>query len=467
VEVEVSLPSPDPQSDLRHWIITYHPVRAPQGEILGVGVMVLESTDRKRAEQRLQAELAVTRILAETSSFEEGAPKILEAIGQHLGWEWGALWNVDQERQRLYLGETWHVPALEVGAFAEATRRLEVGWNEGLPGRAWANDRPVWMPDVTSEPTFVRATSAAEANLHAAVAFPIRLGGRTLGVVEFLSCNIRPSDPALLALMASTGAQIAQFVARKRAEESRISAEAAVRGRDAFLSMATHELGNPLTSLYGYADITRRILQQSGEQGLSPDSEQLQRLRRAADVVHLQADKLRRLVRDLHDLSRIETGKLALNPQKTDLVVLLQQLVNLAADSTYRERVVLRAPPSLEAYVDPMRIEQVVTNLLSNAIKYSPPARPVEVDLQVSDGPVITLAVQDLGAGVSLDRREYLFEQFYQAHGEGRHGGMGLGLYICKQIVTAHGGSIRAEFPANGGTRMVVTLPVLPPGETA
>jgi signal transduction histidine kinase len=101
----------------------------------------------------------------------------------------------------------------------------------------------------------------------------------------------------------------------------------------------------------------------------------------------------------------------------------------------------------------------VLTNLLDNAIKYSPDGGPVEVVLAQTSASTVELSVRDHGLGVPVEKRDRIFERFFQAHGSG-HSGMGLGLYVCRHIVELHGGQIRAEFPEDGGTRVSVVLPI-------
>jgi signal transduction histidine kinase len=109
--------------------------------------------------------------------------------------------------------------------------------------------------------------------------------------------------------------------------------------------------------------------------------------------------------------------------------------------------------------IDALRLEQVLVNLVDNAIKYSPDGGAVRVAVSALDPEWVELAVSDQGLGIPPDRRRRLFERFYRAHDESYASGMGLGLYISKRIVKQHGGSLTAEFPSDGGTRMVVRLP--------
>jgi signal transduction histidine kinase len=168
-------------------------------------------------------------------------------------------------------------------------------------------------------------------------------------------------------------------------------------------------------------------------------------------------------VGQLLDVSRIQSGKLVIERKTTDLSSLVHDVVNAARAQLKEHTLVERLPDSVTGFVDPLRIEQVVTNLVDNAIKYSPEGGQIDVELMptgVGDG--IQLVVRDWGVGVPLEHRPHIFDRFYQAHAGGpltSMAGMGLGLYISRQIVEQHGGTIEVEFPADGGTRFRVTLP--------
>jgi excisionase family DNA binding protein len=258
----------------------------------------------------------------------------------------------------------------------------------------------------------------------------------------------------------SLEAEIAQ---RKRAEEqaraalaaeraAREAAETALRTRDEFLSIAAHELRTPLATLSGHAQLVLRRLAREGnldEKGAA----------QALRVIHGQANKLARLLTQLFDISRLEAGQLTLEPQSIDLAALVEQAVSFARSWTDRHEIHLDAPDSLSALVDPLRVEQVLSNLLDNAIKYSPDGGSIEVVLIQPAARVAEVSVRDHGIGIPEDKRGQIFNRYYQAHDDSHRSGMGLGLYICRQIVELHGGQIRAELPADGGTRIVLRLP--------
>jgi signal transduction histidine kinase len=235
---------------------------------------------------------------------------------------------------------------------------------------------------------------------------------------------------------------------RQEIAERRRAGEA----RDEFLSVAAHELKTPLTSLKGFV----QVLLRQAERGQAADPARLTRSLRTIDE---QSQKLARLVTQLLDVSRIDAGRLGLEARGTDLVRLVADAVAAARTRSARHALALRAPASLTAWVDPLRLEQVLTNLLENATKFSPGGGPVEVRVW-REGRQARVAVSDRGPGVPPDQRGRLFQRFFQARGSERMGGMGLGLYISRQIVELHGGRLTAEFPRAGGTRMVVALPL-------
>jgi two-component system, sensor histidine kinase and response regulator len=171
------------------------------------------------AVRRLHAQYATTRVLAESASLPEAAPRILRAICETLGWEYGGLWRAHTEEQLLRCVETWHLPDSGLGDFEAASRQTTFAPGIGLPGRVWKSREPAWIPDVVEDPNFPRAPVAARQQLHAALGFPILIRQTVWGVFEFFSREVRPRDPGLLELLATIGSQIGQFSERKRAEE--------------------------------------------------------------------------------------------------------------------------------------------------------------------------------------------------------------------------------------------------------
>jgi two-component system sensor histidine kinase/response regulator len=171
------------------------------------------------ATRRLTAEHVAARALVESATFGDAAPKILEAICEALGWEYGALWRIDRDADVLLCVDTWRSSSTEFPEFDAASRQMTFSRGVGLPGRVWSTGQPTWIPDVVLDSNFPRADIAARENLHGAFGFPILLRGDVQSVMEFFSREIRAPDEDLLSMLTSVGNQIGLFVDRRRAQE--------------------------------------------------------------------------------------------------------------------------------------------------------------------------------------------------------------------------------------------------------
>jgi signal transduction histidine kinase len=228
-----------------------------------------------------------------------------------------------------------------------------------------------------------------------------------------------------------------------------------VRARDAFLSIAAHELRTPVTGLKGAAQL---LLRRLAAGRLDPD-----RLARTLRALGASADRLAVLTDDLLDIARIRMGHLALTLQPTDLAALMQAAVTRAGEHAGpAHRLTLHLPDQLAPVLtDEARIDQVLTNLLDNAVKYSPAGGDVTVMVRAAPGRVI-VSVRDEGIGLPPGAATAIFEPFGRAaNAAASHlPGMGLGLHICRTIVERHGGAIQAESAGEGrGTTVWFWLP--------
>ncbi|MGZ6390931.1 MAG: ATP-binding protein [Ktedonobacterales bacterium] len=229
------------------------------------------------------------------------------------------------------------------------------------------------------------------------------------------------------------------------------------RQKDEFLGIASHELKTPLTSLKGLTQLTRRRLERSG----APEAQYLARMEYAIR-------RMETLVNDLLDISRIESGKLALRLEPCEFISLCRQVVDEQIAATDRHIIFEAHAEPIEVEVDIDRISQVLTNLLSNALKYSPLGSPVTLTITRHDGNV-EFAVCDQGTGIPQAELPYIFERFYRVPGvevqSGSGVGLGLGLYITKEIVERHSGSISVESTCGNGSTFHVSLPLDSPIE--
>jgi serine phosphatase RsbU (regulator of sigma subunit) len=173
-----------------------------------------------RAERHVAVEHGVVRVLAESHRLAEAAPRILQSIAQSLDWDVGAFWALDAGAELLRCIEVWHAPHMNVPQFIQVSLQRALATGVDLPGRVWAADGVVWIPDVTEEADGPRTSMAHEQSLHGAVAFPVRNGTDFLGVMEFFSREIRQPDDEIVQMMASIGGQISQFMERQKAEKA-------------------------------------------------------------------------------------------------------------------------------------------------------------------------------------------------------------------------------------------------------
>ncbi|MCC7370650.1 MAG: response regulator [Chloroflexi bacterium] len=241
--------------------------------------------------------------------------------------------------------------------------------------------------------------------------------------------------------------------------EARQVAEEAVRIRDEFLSIASHELRNPVAGLKGTAQLARRS-QRTGRL----DAE---RLERYLSSIESGAGRLATLTEDLLDVSRLQRGELPLRRRRIDLAALVRESVArqpLDPAQVVRLQVTEGLP---RAFLDPDRVEQIATNLLDNAAKYSPDRGEIRVTL-TSEGDGVLLLVEDRGIGLPPGAAEHIFEPFGRAPNAQTANipGLGLGLYICRQIAQQHGGRLWAESAGEGqGTTFALWLPLHADGQ--
>ena len=234
---------------------------------------------------------------------------------------------------------------------------------------------------------------------------------------------------------------------------SRVVAEEGERIREEFLSVATHELRTPVAAVSGYAQLAQRALAAG----------QSDRLGDAVDSVVRQSRRLGALITQLLDASYVHGGQFEIEPRPTDISAVAGWAVEAARlTDDGRHQWDVRIEPGMSAQVDPMRWEQLLMNLLDNAMKYSAQGRTIAVSLERKANGPISLRVADQGLGIGPDRIAHVFERFYRAHGHQRLSGLGLGLYIAREIAERHGGEIQVSSVVGEGSEFTVTLPAIP-----
>lgn len=344
------------------------------------------------------------------------------------------------------------------GVEASRAGELRLPRHTSLAGRAVDEGRTVIVNDVREDPgTALPALLTGEV-AGAEVAAPIVGGAGTLGVIKVFSPTARAftdEDGRLLEALAAAAA-VAITNARLFAD-----AQESLRARDAFLSIAAHELKTPTTAVLAGAQL---LLRRSQRGRLVLES-----VDRHADVIVEAAKRLSRLVDDLLDVSRVRTGQLALRLATVDLGEVARRVVARDRERLEGHGPALDLAEGCLVSADADRIEQVLENLLDNAVKYSRPGGRIAVGVAARRD-AVRLSVRDEGIGLPPGAAERIFQPFERAPNaaERQLPGMGLGLHICRNIVELHGGRIWAVSPGeNAGTTFHVELPRVGTGDAS
>ncbi|WEK19273.1 MAG: hybrid sensor histidine kinase/response regulator [Candidatus Pedobacter colombiensis] len=233
---------------------------------------------------------------------------------------------------------------------------------------------------------------------------------------------------------------------RKRAE----------RKKDEFISIASHELKTPLTSVKGYVQLLAR----------SVDKGDIPTVKKHLAKAQVQLEKLNELIADLLDISKIESGKLKFNKKYFEFDALLDSVIEVIHQANPEFKISRKGNVPKEIYADEMRIEQVIVNFLTNAIKYSPGTNKIEVKVETT-ADQLYVGVRDFGIGIAPELQKNVFEKFYRVEETAIHfQGLGIGLYISAEIINRHGGEVGVKSKLGEGSEFYFTLPLMAIPET-
>jgi signal transduction histidine kinase/CheY-like chemotaxis protein len=291
-----------------------------------------------------------------------------------------------------------------------------------------------------------------ELGLRSSICVPLRARGRVLGALTLSTTDSgRVYGAGDLALAEDLAYRAAVAIDNARLYHE---AQKAVRVRDQFLSIASHELKTPLTALLGNAQMLQRRAVREGTFN--------ERDQRALHVIADQATRLNKMVPALLDISRIEMGQMSIARASMDLSVLTRRVVSEVQPTLERHTISYSDYDSpLIVNGDDLRLEQVLHNLISNAIKYSPAGGTVTVQLE-QRGPNACVHVHDHGIGIPAESVPRLFTRFYRADNVDPESisGMGIGLFVVKEIVSLHGGTVEVASQEGQGSTFSFTLPL-------
>jgi PAS domain S-box-containing protein len=434
-----------------------------RGEIAGVVATGIDITDRTRAEDALRRQATRLEALAEASrvfasgldyksTLETVARRLSELIGD------GALIRVVSPDGEWLLPVAIYHPVPERAALrrrviAVAPQRT----TEGLTARVISSGRILRIPHLSIDVIHAEMKQEYWPYLEGVTSLmmaPLKHRRQVIGHISLMRDAGGPAytheDETLLDDLAHRASQALEN-ARLYSE-----AQAAVAARDEFLSIASHELRTPLTALRLALENMRRVSTRGDADRLPA-----QYVERVLATAERQGQRLEKLVTALLDVSRIQMGRLELDVDEVDLGTVVGEVAAQFEDEAAQTGSTVRVQgESVRGYWDRLRVSQVVTNLLANAVKYGG-GNPVEIEYGPR-GDRAVLVVRDHGIGIDPVDQPQIFERFERAVSSRNYGGLGLGLYIVKRIVEAHGGTVRVESTPGAGAAFFVELPQRP-----
>lgn len=438
-------------------------VRVPASKNdFGDVIVITDVSDQKvreselmRRTKQLSALNNAARTMASSLDFDSVPQTILEEAVRVLGANAGSIALLDETSSLVFKAV--------VGPSSEKLVNVKVPAGHGLIGWVSQNSKSVRVDDVRKDPRFYRGidqtTGLTTLNV---IAVPLLIARRVIGVLELINKVEGKFDEEDLTVVETLAQSAAATIENARLvrdlrthalelEKAYGELKEADQLKGEMVQNVSHELRAPLTFILGYIE----LLMSNDFGPMSGDQQ------KALDVVHRKCMLLNKIVNDIVTLQKLEIS--GLNLQAVSLNTLLTQTIQAAQFSAQeaQQTLVTDMPDrDIQVTADDQRLSQVLDNLVNNAIKFSKPGGTITLRLR-DERAFARIEVQDMGIGVPSDKLEKIFDRFYQADGSStrRYGGVGLGLAICKSILTAHGGKIWAESEAGKGSRFIFTLP--------
>jgi signal transduction histidine kinase len=457
---------------------------------------------------------ATTRVLTEAINTEEAILKVLETIGENLGWRFGEFWKIDEQNGVLRCQTTWYNNALSL-EFQTITKQISFAPGIGLPGRVWASCTHQWFADIIHDHTCLRSEIAKKEGIHSGFGFPIISDQKTFGVIVFLSPEIKPPDKDLLKMMTAIGNQIGQFIERKYAQEALEQSEQQLRKQTLQLQLAmqelkhtqaqlvqsekmsalgqmvagiAHEINNPVNFIYGNLNYTHEhtdnllhLLELFTKTYPNPTAE-IQAAIAAIDLDFLKEDlpklvysmkngseRIRNIVLSLRNFARLDESQkkqVDLHEGIDNTLLFLQNKLTKTKNPEIQITKDYGKLPLVECYA--AQLNQVFLNILNNAIDaldetiekclekdFSP---KIQLHTEVLKCGDILIKISDNGCGINKDIQKLIFDPFFTTKPVGK--GTGLGLAISYQIVVEkHKGSLTCLSEPGKGTVFLIQIP--------
>lgn len=440
--------------DGRQRIVQYSaaPVRDQRGEIVAAVIVARDVTAERRWMRQREIISRIGQALSRELDPDAMIETVIDQTLARLGADFVDVSLADPARGELYL----------VGhrGLRPETAQLLQHVHFGAPlliAHAYASGQPQIAEDIDrlgADVPLAQLLSDME-GVRSLVAIPLRAAGYTIGALAYGTRSPRRFPPEEIETMTIVADMFGMAIENARlfssSKQRTADLEDERQRREQFISVVAHELRAPMTILMGYSQLLGRW------QTTPAETQQ-----RAAAAIAAQTRRLNRLVSDLLDASRITAGHFEVRRAPCNLVPLARLVVEQQQATTNRHRIVLDLPDgdaAIECSCDADRLVQALTNLVSNAIKYAPEGGEVHVTLRRREGEV-KVSVRDEGPGIPKELIPLLFQPYSRLFRERQVKGVGLGLYITRGIVEAHGGHIWVESEPGRGTTFYFTLPL-------
>lgn len=432
--------------------LTVSPIRSVDGTIIGASKIARDITAAREAEialenktQKLFILNSIGKSISEQMDVDIILQKVTDATTKLTGAAFGAFFYNKLDEQ----GESYMLFTLS-GAPREAFEKLGMPRNTPLFHATFSGLGVVRVDDITKDPRYGKM----------APHFGMPKGH--LPVCSYLAVPVISASGAVIGGLFFGHPEPGVFVEEHEDLIVNVASQAAIaldnsklfeevtalsKKKDEFIALASHELKTPLTSMSGFLQILQKTMVTEGLEKKFLEKS-----------IH-QLEKLNRLVNDLFDISKVQAGKLQFFFESFDLGELILEICDTFRQSMPSRNFVYKSDKDLFIYGDKMRLEQVIINLINNAIKYAPES--AEVDIRAVKNDTETLvSVKDYGIGISKQDQQNIFSQFYRVRDKDQHvSGLGLGLFITKEIVERHNGRIWVESEQGKGATFIFTIP--------
>lgn len=441
--------------DDRWYMMRLRPYLTPRQGTEGVVITFVEVTSLKQAEQALVYQAKQQEAIARLGLYSLNSTKLklitdkaTEVLADVMQADYTAILKFNENDKTLVLksGSGW----------SDKTKknfRQEVNPQWGA-GYSLHKQEPLIVEDVKSEDRFRQSQLLSDSNITSMVNIPIKGKSSSYGMLGVYTIEQRSFTDNELNFLQTTANLLAEITERILAEKECTKAnkqlKKALKLRDEFLSIASHELQTPITSAKTQIELFEQEL-------IDANNEEY------AGKIHKineSIDRLTGLIRKLLDISRMQKGKLALEKEEFSLDKLIEETVESLDPLSGHSIEVQKPEKEVSGYADRFRIGQVLTNLIENAMKYSPESARILIHYK-QNADRILVSVKDFGDGISASDKQRIFKRFFKGGGSKQtYPGFGIGLYICKQIVQGHGGEIWVEENDGKGSVFTFDLPV-------